>query len=39
MYAGIILVALLGYLLNHLFVTLEKRAMQWRRGMVAREAV
>lgn len=38
MYAGIILVAALGYLLNRLFLALEEKAMQWRRGMVAREA-
>ena len=39
MYAGIILVAVLGYLLNRLFLALEEKAMQWRRGMVAREAI
>lgn len=39
MYAGIILVAVLGYLLNRLFVVLEGKAMKWRRGMVAREAI
>jgi NitT/TauT family transport system permease protein len=39
MYAGIILVALLGYSLNRLFLALENRAMKWRRGMVAREAI
>jgi ABC-type nitrate/sulfonate/bicarbonate transport system permease component len=39
MYAGIILVAVLGYLLNRLFVALEEKTMKWRRGMVAREAV
>jgi NitT/TauT family transport system permease protein len=39
MYAGILLVATLGYLLNRLFVALEAKAMQWRRGMVAREAI
>ena len=39
MYAGIILVALLGYLLNRLFLALEEKAMKWRRGMVAREAI
>jgi len=38
MYAGIILVAVLGYLLNRLFVALEKKALKWRRGMVLREA-
>jgi ABC-type nitrate/sulfonate/bicarbonate transport system permease component len=39
MYAGIILVAVLGYALNRLFVALEAKAMQWHRGMGAREAV
>ena len=39
MYAGIMLVAALGYLLNRLFVAFEAKAMQWRHGMVAREAV
>lgn len=39
MYAGIILVAALGYLLNRLFLALEEKAMRWRRGMVAREAI
>jgi ABC-type nitrate/sulfonate/bicarbonate transport system permease component len=39
MYAGIILVAVLGYLLNRLFVALEEKTMKWRRGMVARETV
>jgi ABC-type nitrate/sulfonate/bicarbonate transport system permease component len=38
MYAGIILVAALGYLLNRLFLALEAKAMSWRRGMTAREA-
>ncbi len=39
MYAGVILVALLGYLLNRLFLALEGRAMKWRRGMAAGETV
>ena len=39
MYAGIILVAVLGYLLNHLFLALEKKALKWRRGMVLRDAI
>jgi ABC-type nitrate/sulfonate/bicarbonate transport system permease component len=39
MYAGVILVALLGYALNRLFVALEGRAMRWRRGMIAREPI
>ncbi len=37
MYAGIILVALLGYLLNRIFLTLEAKAMAWHRGMTGRE--
>jgi ABC-type nitrate/sulfonate/bicarbonate transport system permease component len=39
MYAGIILVALLGYCLNRLFLVLENRGMKWCRGMIAREAI
>jgi ABC-type nitrate/sulfonate/bicarbonate transport system permease component len=39
MYAGIILVAFLGYALNRLFIALEKQAMRWHRGLGAREAV
>jgi ABC-type nitrate/sulfonate/bicarbonate transport system permease component len=39
MYAGIILVALLGYSLNRLFLICEGWAVSWRRGMVARECV
>lgn len=39
MYAGIVLVATLGYLLNRLFVALEEKAMKWHRGMVTREVV
>jgi ABC-type nitrate/sulfonate/bicarbonate transport system permease component len=39
MYAGVILVAILGYALNRLFVALEGKAMRWRRGMLAREPV
>ena len=39
MYAGIVLVAVLGYALNRLFVALEGKALKWRRGMVAREAI
>jgi len=37
MYAGIVLVALMGYLLNRLFLLLEARALRWRRGMMARQ--
>jgi len=29
----------LGYLLNRVFVTLEKKALKWRRGLVLREAI
>jgi ABC-type nitrate/sulfonate/bicarbonate transport system permease component len=39
MYAGIILVAVLGYALNRLFVALEKQAMRWHRGLGTGEAV
>lgn len=39
MYAGIILVAVLGYALNRLFIALEARAMKWRRAMTARETI
>jgi ABC-type nitrate/sulfonate/bicarbonate transport system permease component len=39
MYAGIILVALLGYSLNRLFLVCERWAIRWRHGMFAREAV
>lgn len=36
MYAGIILVAAAGYVLNRVFLILEYRAMKWRHGMTAR---
>lgn len=36
MYAGIILVAMLGYLLNRLFLFLESKAMAWHQGMTVR---
>jgi len=39
MYAGVILVAVLGYLLNRLFLLCEAWAMNWRRGMLARESI
>jgi ABC-type nitrate/sulfonate/bicarbonate transport system permease component len=39
MYAGVILVSTLGYLLNRLFVLGEGWAMNWRRGMLARESI
>ena len=35
MYAGIIIVAALGYVLNRLFLGVEARVMRWRHGMVA----
>jgi len=38
MYAGIGVVAMLGYGLNRLFLTIERRAMKWRHGMMARQA-
>lgn len=37
MYAGILLVAGLGYTLNRFFLFLEYRTMKWRRGMIVRE--
>jgi ABC-type nitrate/sulfonate/bicarbonate transport system permease component len=37
MYAGIVIVAALGYALNRLFLSLESRMMRWRHGMAARE--
>ncbi|MGH7929468.1 MAG: ABC transporter permease, partial [Candidatus Binatia bacterium] len=39
MYAGIIVVAALGYGLNRLFLTLEAKALRWRRGMIAHHSV
>ena len=39
MYAGIILVAALGYALNRLFLFGEGRLMRWRHVMLAREAL
>lgn len=39
MYAGIMLVAFLGYSLNRLFLLLEAKTMAWHRGMTAREVV
>jgi ABC-type nitrate/sulfonate/bicarbonate transport system permease component len=38
MYAGIIVVAALGYGLNRLFLVLEARVLKWRHGMLARQA-
>jgi ABC-type nitrate/sulfonate/bicarbonate transport system permease component len=39
MYAGVILVSALGYVLNRLFVLGEGWGMQWRRGMLAQKSV
>ncbi len=39
MYAGIIVVAALGYLLNRLFLVLEGKALGWRRGMFAQPSI
>jgi ABC-type nitrate/sulfonate/bicarbonate transport system permease component len=39
MYAGIIIVAALGYALNRFFLAAEQRVMKWRHGMMARESV
>jgi ABC-type nitrate/sulfonate/bicarbonate transport system permease component len=39
MYAGIIIVAALGYGLNRLFLTLEGNVLRWRRGMIAQQPV
>jgi ABC-type nitrate/sulfonate/bicarbonate transport system permease component len=36
MYAGIIVVALLGYVLNRLFLVVESAVLRWHRGMSAR---
>ena len=38
MYAGIIVVAVLGYALNRGFLTVEAKAMKWHHGMITREA-
>ena len=38
MYAGVIIVAALGYALNRLFLAAEARVMRWRHGMMARQA-
>jgi ABC-type nitrate/sulfonate/bicarbonate transport system permease component len=39
MYAGIILIAVLGYALNRGFLALESKAMKWRRGMISKAAI
>lgn len=38
MYAGIAVVALLGYTLNRIFVAVEERALAWREGLRISEA-
>jgi ABC-type nitrate/sulfonate/bicarbonate transport system permease component len=38
MYAGIVIVAALGYALNRLFLAAEARVMRWRHGMMDRAA-
>lgn len=38
MYAGIVLVAALGFMLNRLFLSLESRTMKWHHGMIARKS-
>ena len=39
MYAGVVLVAVVGYLLNRTFVALEASTMKWSHGMRARVAL
>jgi len=39
MYAGVILISALGYVLNRLFVLGEGWAMRWRRAMLARDSI
>ncbi|MBM4261008.1 MAG: ABC transporter permease [Deltaproteobacteria bacterium] len=36
MYAGIVVVAVLGYALNRVFLIIESKAMRWHHGMTAR---
>jgi NitT/TauT family transport system permease protein len=37
MYAGVIVVAALGYTFNRLFLLLERKALGWRRGAIAHQ--
>lgn len=37
MYAGIMILGLLGYAFNHLFLALERRLLKWHMGATARE--
>ena len=39
MYAGILLVAVLGYVLNAIFLVIEARMMKWHHGITARATV
>jgi len=39
MYAGVVLIALLGYGLNQLFLYIERKMMAWHRGAAAEEIV
>jgi ABC-type nitrate/sulfonate/bicarbonate transport system permease component len=39
MWCGIVLLALLGYMLNWLFLKLEDRALTWHRGARGRSTV
>jgi ABC-type nitrate/sulfonate/bicarbonate transport system permease component len=32
MYAGVVAIGLLGYLLNRVFLIIERRALKWNRG-------
>ena len=34
-YAGVILVASLGYALNQMFLCIEQKALRWRRGQLS----
>jgi ABC-type nitrate/sulfonate/bicarbonate transport system permease component len=38
-YAGVLTIAVVGFLLNALFVAIEGRVLAWHRGYTAREAV
>jgi ABC-type nitrate/sulfonate/bicarbonate transport system permease component len=38
-YAGVLTIAVVGYLLNAVFVLVENRVLAWHRGYTAREAV
>ncbi|MBX5492613.1 MAG: ABC transporter permease subunit, partial [Chloroflexi bacterium] len=38
-YAGVLTIAVVGFLLNALFVAVEGRVLAWHRGYTAREAI